>query len=248
MKFLILVFVAVVAAQQLNANNVACTTANNYGGTNGLIYNSACPADRPYCTGSGSCSECATGKDSVCDCPANYKCAGARFNTVRNADFCAPIPLSVIGGTCTDANQCNVDLVNQNTQQTQTAFFVDCVSSECKYCNGLATDGYICTQGEVPGGGDARRYGSKTEGRACFPAVNGWNSLVLPLDPPLPTDSFQYERDQYIASGSSPPPSTPTATLSLGATPSNSPVPSSSCRPAIYLLLLLFASCMLMAH
>lgn len=223
--------VTAAVAQELNANNIQCNTGDNYGAAQGLIYNSACPADRPYCTGSGYCSECATGKDPTCDCPPNFKCAGARFNTVRNADFCAPMPLDVIGNPCTSASECNVDLVNQNTMALQTAFFTDCVPDECLYCNGLSTDGYICTQGEVPGGGDARRYGSKDEGRACFSAYNAWNSQEYPLEPPLPTDPLEYEREQYVessGSGSSPAPTpsnsvTPTASLSLGATPSTTP-------------------------
>lgn len=226
---LLLLFVVVNA--QFQNSTIVCNKASNYGGSNGLIYNTACPRDRPYCTGSGLCSECASGKPSICDCPANYHCAAARYNTVRAADFCAPYPLSVIDSTCATANDCEVQLQNIQTGANENAFYASCVSTKCRYCDGYAYSSVIrCAQAEVPGGGDANLYGSKTFSLGCAPASNAWNSYTAVLSPPLPTDMFQYERNQYPPQTGSTPSPCPSAsrTKSIGATPSSTPSTSYS--------------------
>lgn len=201
---LLLLLVALVGATV--AVNIACDTSRNYGGDQGAIYNDACPPERPYCTGSGLCSECALGKDPICDCPPNFKCAAARFNTVRNADFCAPMPLDVIDATCSDANQCDVQLVDQRTDANAIAFYTSCVANECRYCNGRSYSSTIlCRQDKVPPGGDPRTWGSKADtARACLQAANAWNSYTETLTPPLPVDMYEYERDQYEGVTASP--------------------------------------------
>lgn len=230
-----IVVASALAVALCHATTITCDTSQNYGGAQGAIYNTACPADRPYCTGSGLCSECAVGKDSLCDCPPNYKCAAARFNVVRDADFCSPMPLTVIDGVCADANECGVDLEDQRTGLDATAFFTSCVNSECRYCNGRSFSSTIwCKQEEVPGGGDARVHGSKTGPRSCIQASNAWNSDTEVLSPPLPTDPYEYERSQYPTPSGGPVVSlpaslapTPTPSLSTGASPSVTSAPTS---------------------
>lgn len=224
-RFCAIVLAVLFAAAACSAQTVVCNKANNYGGTNGKIYNSACPPERPYCTGSGLCSECALGKDSLCDCPPNYKCAAARFNAVRNADFCTPIPLTVIDDACADASACPVQLQSQQSGLTETAFYATCTTAgTCRYCNGRSYSSVIfCTQGEVPGGGDARAYGSKSSPRGCLTDVDAWNSNVAVLDPALPTDPYEYERNQYPVPSPTPTPSeSSTPSLSFGASPTSS--------------------------
>lgn len=245
------VLVALASAQ----NSITCDKSQNYGGAQGAIYNSACPPARPYCTGSGLCSECAVGKDPLCDCPPNYKCAAARFNTVRNADFCSPMPLTTIDDACVDNNDCPVELENLQTSQLETAFFTSCVNSDCRYCNGRSFSTTIsCQQGEVPGGGDPRAYGSKTStARVCFEATNAWNSNTAVLNPPLPTDPFQYESNQYpspsvagtSASTGTSPSQTPTSSLSIGASPSTG-ANAVSCAHGLLLSLAVLLPCVLM--
>ena len=242
-SFVTIILVALVAVCM--ATTITCNKAQNYGGAQGAIYNTDCPADRPYCTGSGLCSECAVGKNSLCDCPPNYKCAAARFNTVRDADFCAPMPLTVIDDVCTDANDCAIELTSKQTNTDEIAFYTSCVNSECRYCNGRSYSSVIrCTQGEVPGGNDPAAYGSKTSARTCPEVYNAWNSNSETLSPPLPADMFQYERNQYpsvepssgpggTSPSSSPAPTTPTATLSIGASPSSSASASTSSSSSI---------------
>ena len=213
------------------AQTIVCNKANNYGGTNGKIYNLACPPERPYCTGSGLCSECAVGKNSLCDCPPNYQCAAARFNTVRNADFCAPTPVSVIDDTCATSSDCAVTLQSQQSGNNEIAFYATCTSGlTCRYCNWRSYSSTIaCTQGEVPGGGDPSHYGSKTGFMACITNVNAWNSQTAVLNPALPTDPYEYERNEYPPPSPTPTGSTTrTPSLSTGASRSPSPTPSLS--------------------
>lgn len=228
------------------AVNIACDKSRNYGGDQGAIYNDACPPERPYCTGSGLCSECALGKDPICDCPPNFKCAAARFNTVRNADFCAPMPLDVIDGTCTDANQCAVQLVDQRTDAQAIAFYTSCVNGECRYCNGRSYSSTItCRQDKVPSGGDPRVWGSKVQtARACVDVANAWNSYTETLSPPLPTDPYQYERDQYEGVTSSPTGTvSPSADpLAVVASPSPQPVQDNSAAAALPLVGIVIAA------
>ena len=235
MNFHVLLFISATLIWSTNAqfqnSTIACNKGSNYGGSNGLIYNTACPLARPYCTGSGLCSECAAGKPSLCDCPLNYHCASARYNTVRAADFCAPFPLSVIDTNCATANDCDVQLQDLQTGASQPAFYASCVSTKCRYCDGYAYSSSIrCVQAEVPGGGNANFYGSKTLSQACPPIVNAWNSYTTVLSPPLPTDMFQYERNQYPAPAGTTPSPCPSVsrTKSIGATPSSSPSTSHS--------------------
>lgn len=260
--YIALLLVAV-ATTTCMATTIICDKSQNYGGAQGAIYNTACPGDRPYCTGSGLCSECALGKDPLCDCPSNYKCAAARFNTVRDADFCAPMPLTVIDGVCVDANDCAIELTSKQTATEEIAFYTSCVNSECRYCNGRSYSSVIrCQRGEVPGGGDPRVYGSKTSSRGCTQVTNAWNSNTETVTPALPTDMFEYERNQYpsvqpssgpngspspASPSSSPAPATPTASLSIGASPSTTPEPSStsSITCSIYLLV---AALLVAAH
>merc|ERR1712100_435943 len=236
--------------------SVSCDRSLNYGGAQGAIYNTACPPQRPYCTGTGGsnglCSECAVGKDPLCDCPPNYKCAAARFNPVRNADFCSPMPLTTIDDACMDNNDCPVRLESLQTSQLETAFFTSCVNADCRYCNGRSFSTVIyCQQGEVPGGGDPRAYGSKAStARTCAEAYNAWNSNTAVLSPPLPTDPFQYERNQYATLTPSVVPATPTRTPSLseGASPSGTRnSPSSSVATVSLVSILMLLGCVLAA-
>lgn len=195
---LIFAFVACAYA----ASNITCDRTRNYGGDNGRIYNDACPAKRPYCTGTadvGLCSECAVGKSEICDCPANYKCVAARFNQVRNADFCAPMPLTVIDSPCADANDCAITMVSQQSGDELVAYYASCVNNVCRYCNGRSySSAFLCREGVVPSGGDARTYGSKFgEARACPEIYQAWNTNTADLDPPLPTDLFAEEKRLY---------------------------------------------------
>lgn len=232
------------------AQTVTCNKAQNYGAAQGKIYNTACPAARPYCTGSGLCSECATGKNSICDCPANYKCVAAVQNAVRDADFCAPTPLSVINDACVTANDCAVNLKDQRTNVSTLAFYTECTTTaptKCRYCNGPSYSAVIsCTRGEVPLGSDPAHYGSKSDFRSCAPVNNAWNTNTPILNPPLPTDPYEYERNQYVGTQTPTRSGTPTpsatATLSVGASPSVGAKAVSSMAPRLYCALLLLAA------
>jgi len=212
-----------------SSNIILCNTATNYGPANRIVYNTACPTARPYCTGSGQCSECAAVRDPACDCPANYKCVSWQYNSVRPADFCIPTPLAIIGKPCVDSNGCNISMTTVTTSAYLPATYGVCMNSACAYCNGGQSPVFICTQGVPPGGADESRYGSKAEGRSCSAARNAWNTNSLPLNPPLPVDPFQYERQQYTDATPSPtmPASggtTPSQTMAAaGVTPSGTP-------------------------
>lgn len=223
----IIVFSVLVVIAAAQNTTIPCDKSANYGSSSLLIYNNACPLDRPYCTGQGLCSECAVGKDSLCDCPPNHRCAAARFNAVRNADFCTPVPIADIDTPCADNNGCPVELADQTTTAQATAFFLSCVNSQCRYCNGRETSSSIvCIQERLPTGADPRLYGSKTgTSRVCKQSADAWNSNTRVLDPALPTDQYAYERTQYA------PPSASTAPAT--GQPSESPAPAASSASAV---------------
>jgi len=225
-------------------STIACNIANNYGSAGSPIYNSACPADQPYCNGAGLCSECSSSKNSLCDCPPNYHCVNSAYNRVRNADFCAPYPFALYGQACLNTSYCGVQL-NTSLGSLQTAYYGVCVSNTCRYCDHLTSTAFICQQAQS--GADPRTYGSKNSARGCAPAYDAWNTAQWPLSPPLPTDPYAYEAGNYgtqsptvstsptpsRAPGSSANPTTSvtpsstsaaTASLSLGASPSVTPV------------------------
>jgi hypothetical protein len=224
---ILVVAAALARAQSPNGNNIACSIGNNNGDSwTGAIYNNACPKDRPYCTGSGLCSECSATKDSTCDCPVNYQCVAAPYNAVRNADFCAPIPLAALNGACTTANDCGISLVVQKSGINQTAYYAVCASriNVCRYCDGYGSFFGACTQGVVPGGADKRAYGSTANIVGCSPAADAWNSNTKVLSPPLPLDPYEYERNEYY--GAVDATSTSTTTTGSHVKPSHSVTPS----------------------
>lgn len=207
--------------------SITCDIGQNYGPSNSqLWYNTACPPNTPYCTGSGLCSECVAQKDPDCDCPPNFGCLAYYFNPVRGADFCSPFPVALYGQSCGTQSDCNYTLPRQSDGAVIIANYVFCVSTECFYCTNENVR--ICNQGVLPIGADPGLYGSKNEGRGCIQSVGAWNAYSWPTSTVLPTDPYAYERSQYGTSLS--PSVSPSRAPSVGGASASATSAASSTR------------------